>query len=200
MLEKIKKIRENKVLKTIYNIFYGILFVVTVIILLAVVLQRVSNNTLSLGGFKMFNILTESMVPKYQVGDVLLAKTIHPNEIKLQDDIVYRGEKGDFSGKIITHQVIKIEEENGEYKFHTKGIANAEKDPAPISASQIQGKIIYKIQTLSFVTKIINNLYAFYFVVFMPIVILIFLEIRRIALNKREPSETEEESKEKSEK
>ena len=104
-----KKLRENKLLKFIWNFFYWILVIFTLATLLVVVLQRTSNNTVSLGGFRIFNIVSESMMPKYAIGDVLLAKDTNANEIKVGDDVVYNGEKGDFVGKIVTHRVIEIE-------------------------------------------------------------------------------------------
>lgn len=75
-------------------------------------------------------------------------------------------------GKIVTHKIIEKREENGKLFFTTKGIANEEADPE-ISEDQIYGKIVYKTIILSFISKIINNIYAFYFLIFIPIAIII---------------------------
>lgn len=177
-----EKIKNNKVLNLIGNILYTLLVILVVLILIIVVLQRTSNNSLSLGGFRIFNIATGSMQPKYEVGDVLVAKTISPDQIKIGDDVTYIGTEGTFAGKVVTHQVIDIEEENGNYTFHTKGLANNEEDPV-IGQNQVIGKIIYKVRTLSYISKIVQNLYSFYFVIFIPVALLIFIEIRRIILD-----------------
>ena len=188
----LEKIRENKILRGIYNFVYTLLVILVLAILIVVILQRVSNNSITIAGIRMFNIVTESMIPKYEVGDILISKSIEPENIKEGDDIVYIGKGGSFEGKIVTHQVIGIENENGEYKFHTKGIANQIEDPL-VSQEQVYGKIIYKIHSLSFISKIINNLYAFYFVIFVPIVLLIFWEIVKIASRPKEDKEDDEE-------
>ena len=177
-----KKLKDNKVLNLIGNILYTLLVLLVVLILITVVLQRASNNNLSLGVYRIFNIATGSMQPKYEVGDVLVSKTISPSEIKKEDDITYLGKEGDFAGKIVTHQVIDIENENGNYKFHTKGLANTEEDPI-VGQDQVVGKIIYKVKTLSIISKIIQNLYSLYFVIFIPVALLIFIEIRRIIID-----------------
>lgn len=191
------KIKENKILRLIGNILYTLLVLITVLILITVILQRTSNNNLSLGGFRIFNIATGSMVPKYEVGDVLLSKTVAPSEIKKEDDVTYLGKEGTFAGKVVTHQVVDIENENGNYKFHTKGLANTEEDPV-ISQDQIIGKVVYKVKTLSYISKVINNLYSFYFVIFIPIALIIFIEIRRtvkdIISNKKEEQEEKKEN------
>lgn len=181
------KISENKTLKIMGNILYYALVVLVLLILAVVILQRVTNNNASIGGIRIFNIVTESMMPEYKVGDILVSKSIEPSKIEIGDDLVYLGEKGSFQGKTITHRVIEIEQQDGEYKFHTKGIANTEEDPI-VSESQVYGVIIYKAHILSFISKIINNLYGFYFLIFVPLTILIIVKIIKV---RRENDEEE---------
>ena len=179
-----EKLKNNRVLKVIWNICYTLLFILTVATLLVVLLQRFSNNSLSLGGFKIFNVVSESMAPKYVIGDVLLSKTVPIDDIKIGDDIVYNGEKGDFAGKIVTHRVIEIEpaEAEKERVFHTQGIANDTEDPT-ITDRQIMGTIVCKIPILSQISKVGSNIYALYFLIFVPMTILICLELRKVILH-----------------
>ena len=167
-----KKILDNKVIKIIGKIIYVLLYIIILVTLLVVLTQRFSNNNFTIGGFRIFNVATGSMVPEYNVGDILISKEIDPNELQVGDNIVYQGEKQDFKGKIVTHKIIEKREENGKLFFTTKGIANEEADPE-ISEDQIYGKIVYKTIILSFISKIINNIYAFYFLIFIPIAIII---------------------------
>lgn len=186
------KISENKTLRIIGNILYYVLVVLVLLILAVVILQRVTNNNASIGGIRIFNIVTESMVPEYKVGDILVSKSIEPSEIEVGDDLVYLGEKGSFQGKIVTHRVIEIEQQDGEYKFHTKGIANTEEDPV-VSENQVYGIIIYKAHILSFISKIINNLYGFYFLIFVPLTVLIIVKFIKIRKEKDDEDEDENE-------
>ncbi len=175
----LKKITENPVLKLINNIVYVILFLIVASVLFVVILQRASNNDIALGGIRIFNIVSESMVPKYNIGDVLVVKSIEPQNIKVGDDIAYIGQESTFNQKIVTHQVIKIDYENGEYIFHTKGIANILEDPL-VHQNQVFGKVVYKIWILSLISKILSNVYVVFFGIFVPIVILIFWTILKI--------------------
>lgn len=188
MLKKLKqiinKLKDNKIIKIIYNIIYYILFVIVVLLLVVVLLQRLSNNCLSFGGYRIFNVVTGSMVPKYLVGDVLLSKEVPENQLKAGDDVVYLGEKSDFAGKYITHQIIKIDKTtNGTVIIHTKGIANEIEDPT-ISPNQIKGVIVYKFIILSFMSKLIFDVYSMYFLIFIPIAIIIFMYIMKLISNK----------------
>lgn len=175
----LKKITENPVLKLINNIVYVILFLIVASVLFVVILQRASNNDIALGGIRIFNIVSESMVPKYNIGDVLVVKSIEPQNIKVGDDIAYIGQESTYNQKIVTHQVIKIDYENGEYIFHTKGIANILEDPL-VHQNQVFGKVVYKIWILSLISKILSNVYVVFFGIFVPIVILIFWTILKL--------------------
>lgn len=190
-----KKIGDNKALKIIGNILYYMLVVLVLLILLVVLLQRFTHNNASIGGIRIFNIVTESMVPEYKVGDILISKSIDPSKIEIGDDVVYMGEVGSFQGKIITHRVIDIEKDGDNYKFHTKGIANEYEDPAVVSEDQIYGTIIYKTHILSFISKIINNLYGFYFLIFIPLAVLIIVKIVKIHREKYEENDDDEDEK-----
>lgn len=174
-----KRITENPVLKLINNIVYVILFLIVASVLFVVILQRASNNAIALGGVRVFNIISESMIPKYNIGDVLVVKSIEPQNIKVGDDIAYIGQESTFNQKIVTHQVIKIDYENGEYIFHTKGIANILEDPL-VHQNQVFGKVVYKIWILSLISKILSNVYVVFFGIFVPIVILIFWTILKL--------------------
>ena len=154
-------------------------FLIVASVLFVVILQRASNNAIALGGVRVFNIISESMVPKYNIGDVLVVKSIEPQNIKVGDDIAYIGQESTFNQKIVTHQVIKIDYENGEYIFHTKGIANILEDPL-VHQNQVFGKVVYKIWILSFISKILSNVYVVFFGIFVPIVILIFWTILKL--------------------
>ena len=72
MKETLKKIKENKALKVIGNIIYTLLFIIVIFMLVVVILQRVSDNSISFGGYRLFTVATGSMEPEYQVGDVLI--------------------------------------------------------------------------------------------------------------------------------
>lgn len=185
MKEKLQKIKDNKVLKIIGNIIYVIIFIFILLILAVAVLQRTTNNEVTLCGYRIFVVATGSMIPKYEVGDVLVSKEIPPEDIKVGDDIVYTGKEGSFKDKVVTHQVIFIEKENENYRIITKGIANTAQDPE-INQDQVMGKVIYKLGLLSLFQRAVSNNYVFYFVVFVPIVLITYRQIRNATLSEED--------------
>ncbi len=195
MKKFIQKIKDNKVLKVISNIIYVIIFIIVLLLLIMVIFQRTSNNEMAIGGYRIFVVATGSMVPEYNVGDVLLSKEVDPSELKEGDNIAYKGAIGSFDGKIITHKIKKIEKEGENYKIITQGVANTGEDPE-IDQTQILGKITYKIVILSWFEKIVSNNYAFYCIIFIPIALLIFKQFRSF-MSEEDDEETEENKEQK---
>ena len=101
----------KKILKTLTTIIKTCFAIVIVTFIIAVCIQRFSNNKLSFMNYRIFTVVTGSMVPKYVVGDVLISKKTDPYKIKKGDTISYLGNSGSFNGKIVTHEVINIEKE-----------------------------------------------------------------------------------------
>ena len=177
MLEKLKG---SKILKIIGNITYILMIVIVILMLAVVVIQRTTNNNITIGGIRMFSVATGSMVPVYNVGDILISKEIKPENIKVGDDLVYIGKDGAFKNKVVTHRVISIEEqEDKNYKIVTKGVANNAADPE-IDQTQIYGKIIYKVHSLSFLGKMVRNVYTIYVIIFICIGIFVYRNIINI--------------------
>lgn len=191
------KIKENKILKLIGNIIYILFFITVILMLVVVVMQRATNNNITIGGIRIFSVATGSMIPVYEVGDMLISKEVEPEEIRVGDDIVYLGKKGSFNGKTVTHRVQSIErKEDGNYKIITKGVANNVEDPE-IDQTQVYGKIICKVHVLSFLGKLTRNTYTVYVIVFIPVGVLVYKNIKNL-INRgyEEKTEEQEESEE----
>lgn len=177
--------KNKNIIKIILGIIKSIATFFIVCVFSIIFLQRVSNNSINLAGFSIYTVVTESMYPKYKVYDMILVKSVDTKLIKVHDDVVYKGEKSDFQGKIVTHRVEDITEDNGVLTFTTKGINNDIEDPL-VNENQIMGKVVHKLLLLSLISKVINNTYGFYFLIFVPLVIVIFLEVMESIEEKKE--------------
>ena len=115
MKKLVSKLRNNKPLKIIYNLLKGIVTIILLLALAVIIIQRVTNNELALGGYRIYTVVTPSMTPEYKIGDILISKEVDPNEIKIGDDVVYLGKEGDFEEKIVTHGVFSLREKQIPY-------------------------------------------------------------------------------------
>ena len=171
----LRKILDSKYFQIPYKIIKAIIFIVLLLYVVFTIIQRVSGNQ-SIFGYRLFAVATGSMVPDYNINDVLAIKEVNHNEIKVGDDINYLGKKQDVRGKIVTHRIIYIEEKNGKKTYLTKGINNDVEDPT-IGDNQIYGKVVGKVPVVTQINHIVKNQYGFFFLIFLPLVIVIFLEI-----------------------
>lgn len=166
----------KKLIKGLFSIIKFIVWVVVIALLAIILTQRLTNNKMSIAGFRIFTVVTGSMVPEYNVGDTVLTQYVEPSRLNVGDDITYYGEKDTFAEKIVTHRIIDIKPlENGRYEIQTKGIANDKEDPK-ILDTQVYGKVLYRIKSISYINGIIGNLYGMYFVIIVPIAIMIFFD------------------------
>ena len=192
----LKKLKENKAVKIIGNILYVLSFILVVLILLVVLIQRFSGNDIALGGIRVFYVASGSMLPEYEVGDILISMETDPEDINVGDAVTYLGDEGDIKGRVVTHEVIeKRQNENGQYVFVTKGTANTIADPE-ITEDQVYGKVVYRTALLSAICKLLQNIYGFYFLIIVPLAIIIAKILFNFLISRAEKREEESENEE----
>ncbi|MDD4187909.1 MAG: signal peptidase I [Bacilli bacterium] len=186
-MKKLSELSEtNILLKIIIEIIKIFSLMLIFAFILTVYLQKLSKNELPFFNYRMFTVISGSMEPKYNIGDVLFAKEVSPEEIKVGDAISYRGLVGTFKDKIITHEVVKInQDESGKYYFNTKGLTNLIEDPI-VYEDQLFGAIKYKSPILSLIYKIINTNIGFFLCIIIPIVGIIGYELLSTLLAKED--------------
>lgn len=194
MFKKIKKINEkienNKLLRIIYKTIKTIVAIFLLLVLFIILFQKVTDNNISIGGIRIFNVASGSMYPEYEIGDIIIINEASAEDIKIGDNITYLGETGNFDKIIVTHKVVEIKNKNGEYHFITKGISNDMADPE-ISFSQVYGKVIYRTVILSYISKLMSNAVA-YFAIFTVISIYASFQIVKIIFDGKEDEIDEE--------
>lgn len=168
----------KKVLKIVFKILYQLLIIMCVLLILIIVFQKFSDNNKSIGGYRIFRVITGSMVPEYDIGEVVISKETDPKKIKVGDDIVYLGNYGEYAGKIIMHEVTKIDKnEDGSLTFHAKGLfAGSVEDPL-IKESQIYGVVKLKSGILTLLYKWATSIYSA-FIIISILVLNVFISFK----------------------
>lgn len=195
-MRKIRRFfQDNIAVKIIWKTIKILIEILLLIIAITIIIQRVTNNEKSFFGYRIFCVITGSMEPQYTVGDIILSKYKEPEDLRVGDTLVYIGKKDQYAGKIITHKIVEIEQdENGKYLFHTMGIANVVEDPV-VEEDQVYGVVISSIKMMTWLYRIMSNKYGLYFIIILPISIFIFVSFLRSKSRekKRELEEIERE-------
>lgn len=171
-----ENIINNKIVRVIINLFKFLFFSLIILYLIFIVLQQLTNNS-SIMGWRIFNVASASMDPVYKIGDVIVVKEVSVDSLKIGDDITYLSGEEENSGMLITHRIVRVElNEDNNRVFFTKGINNDIEDPE-VNEEQVYGKVYTKLKLISIINRLIRNIYGFFFLVFVPLVLVIFIEI-----------------------
>lgn len=152
-----------------------VLHVVTFLLLLAIVIPFVIYAVpATVGADGSYVVLSGSMEPAIEVGDVVIVDEVDPATIEEGDVITYvrAGEETP-----TTHRVIGVEEGDGELAFQTMGDANEDPDASPVPAEQVNGKVIFAIPYIGYVVEFANTPYGFAALVAVPFALLVVTEL-----------------------
>lgn len=188
-----RKILNNKIFKFVYGTLKFIIGAVLILYIGILAFQRFSSSG-NIAGYRVYTIATGSMEPVLEVGDVIVIKEADYEELKVKDIITYESRAAGTEGMIITHRIIDMDDETKQ--LETKGDANEAVDPV-IKDDQVLGKFVYKFTLISMLTKLVRNKIGFYFLIFVPLVVVIFLEIADIVTSPKDEDEEENKDKEK---
>ena len=175
---KLKNSMTKKIIKVVFRIIYQMIVILCLILAAVIILQKVTDSNRSIGGYRIFRVITGSMEPEYDIGEVVISKEIAPKDIKVGDDIVYLGTYGDYNGKIIMHSVIAIDkDENGNLNFHARGLHSSSVEDPQIKSNQIYGIVKFKSGLLTILYKLATNIYTL-FVIITVLVLNVFISFK----------------------
>lgn len=168
----------KKIIKILLKILYQIFIIICLLLAVIIVLQKVTDSNRTILGYRIFRVITGSMEPEYDIGQVVICKETDPNDIKVGDDIVYLGKYGEYNGKIIMHEVIGIDrDENNNLNFHAKGLHSSSMEDPQIKESQIYGVVKFKSGILTVLYKLATSIYSA-FIIITILVLNVFISFR----------------------
>lgn len=175
-LESINKRRENaKIAKKVIEILAVILIYN---IILIVVSSENNFNLINMFGYKSYVIKTNSMEPTINVNDVVINKKVEQEDLKVGDVITFIQK-----GEVITHRITKIDDDEEQVQYTTKGDNNNIEDTFKISYKNIEGKQVLTIPHLGKIIQLLENRLLFLIIL---LIVLIFMFIQLINQEKKD--------------
>ena len=146
-------------------------FILCLILIFFILLNIFSMNNKSLFGFRIYRVISGSMQPALQIGDVIIVKK--SNNYSERDIITYSN-----GLTTITHRIIAINND----EVITKGDAN-EVDDKPINKEQIVGKFFFRISNFSLFSIILSKNVIYLIMIFLLVLIFLLVIGDRIIKN-----------------
>ncbi|MDD3873120.1 MAG: signal peptidase I [Methanosarcina sp.] len=132
------------------------------------------------GSEKAFIVLSGSMTPLMLPRDMIIVKSVDPNELTVGDILTFR-DPGGKPNTYVTHRIIALKEDK-ELIFKTKGDANNAEDNFNVTASKAVGKLVFVIPFAGYLPEITKNKNIFFFMIILPASLIIIGEIWNIIL------------------
>lgn len=166
----------KKALKIISNIIFYLLLAFMIYISFVVINASRKEEQPEVFGYKFYVVLTGSMQPDINPGDLIIIKTINSEDIKIGDVITF---KNDITNSVITHRVKDILNNNNELKFITQGDANNIEDKNPVNDELVQGRLVKTVpkmgKTMDYMKKNLLPIIIAIIAVFAIIVAILIL-------------------------
>ena len=145
----------------------------------------------SVGGIFPLIVLTDSMYPEIESGDLIINKTIDPEEVKNGDVISFFDPAGNGT-TIVTHRVVGITSEDGGNAFRTKGDYNNTEDKLSVPGEDVVGVYFARIPNAGHVAMFMQTTTGLIVCVVLPIVLLVAYDvIRRSIYEKNKKADTD---------
>lgn len=125
-------------------------------------------------GYKAMTVITGSMKPQFNPGDLIIASNLNNlNSVKVGTIITYVNKEN----VLVTHRVTKINNKDGVNTYITKGDANPVADIEPVSTNQMQGIYKTKIPYLGYVGMFVKTGVGMISLIVIPLIIILGIEL-----------------------
>lgn len=165
---------------TIIGTVLCIILVPILIINITLIIKSYTNadEVPSVGGYLPLIVLTDSMYPEIESGDLIICHTIDAEDVKEGDVIAFFDPAGNGTS-IVTHRVVEIVEENGTYSFRTRGDNNNTEDKDLVPGKNLVGIYKSRIGGAGNVALFMQSTTGLIVCVVLPIILLVAYDVIR---------------------
>lgn len=144
-----------------------------------------SNRMPEIGGIIPMIVLTDSMYPQIQSGDLILCHTENAENIR-EGDIITFFDPADNGSSVVTHRVRKItKDKNGNLAWVTKGDANNTEDQDVVPAENLVGVYQHRFAKLGNTAMFIQSTQGLILCVICPVLLLAVCDMLRHRMRER---------------
>jgi len=133
----------------------------------------------AVGADESYIVLSDSMAPSIEAGDVVFVSNTQPAAVERGDIISFErpGSSDDVIPDEVTHRVVEIvDRQDGRY-FQTKGDANDRPDAALVPAGNLIGVVGFSLPFIGYVVTAVNSGAGILLFVVLPALLLIVNEL-----------------------
>lgn len=166
---------KKKLSEKILSVTTSVLLAVAVLFCFTVVYQIQTKRFVSVFGFSVFRVVSDSMEPAIPVGALILSHETDIEKIEVGDIICFRSYESYMNNQIVTHRVVGITEQNGDIALRTRGDSNNSEDGFFVTRNNLVGKVILHTEEGSFITNaysVLTSGVGFFTLIVIPVLLI----------------------------
>lgn len=154
----------------------GMIVLVIIISVYSIIQSRLHPGQVpSVLGYKSLSVLSGSMRPVFEPGDMIVIREVKPENIHIGDILTFK-----VGSTIVTHRVVQVTNENGAITFKTKGDANNTEDGSLTQDDKLIGRYAFRIPYGGYIGSFARSQAGFILLVLLPVGWILVGEIRVI--------------------
>lgn len=171
----------KKVLMVAVRVLLWIIILLAALFAFTTLATRDNSNVANLAGFTPMTVLTDSMSPTFNSGDLIIIKKCDPATLQVGDIVTFHTIiENEYA--LNTHRIVEIRNENGAIRYVTKGDNNAIQDNHNIASGDIVGKYTGRVPYLGHVMQFLSSSIGFLIVIVLPLLVFFIFQVYNLVM------------------
>ncbi|MEE5993302.1 MAG: signal peptidase I [Oscillospiraceae bacterium] len=168
----------KKVLKAVVNVFAWVILIFALLVTILVFSSGRNNGVANLFGYIPLTVESDSMMPTFAQGDLIICKEIDDMMQLKENDVITFWTIIDGKKVKNTHRIVKVNEFENTRSFVTRGDANSLDDEIPAYAGDLIGEWTdIRLQGVGKVMDFLRTKTGFFACILIPMVIFFLFEL-----------------------
>ena len=173
----------KKTINIIINILIVLLLAVSVLVA-ALALASKAEGVPSVLGYVPLSVQSDSMVPEFEKGDLIISKAVDDSTALEKGDIITYQTTIEGEEVLNTHRIVDVTETDGFVFYTTKGDNNEIEDAEPVVYYSVAAKWDgIKLEGWGEAYDFLTSQFGFFLVILLPLIIFFLYEIIRFIKN-----------------
>ncbi len=168
----------KKALRIVGNILTALIliFALFVMIFTVVSVNTVNREEASIFGYKPYIVLSDSMQDTFEVGDMVISKSVDVSTLEPGDIITFSSIDPANYGETVTHKIREITTYEGEPAFVTYGTTTGADDAYPVPFANVTGQYQFRLPGMGYFFEFLRTPAGYVTLILIPFLLLIILQ------------------------
>jgi signal peptidase len=166
--------------KKTVSVIITVLLIFSTLICFFIIIQSAIKREVSLFGCRFYYVTTGSMDPTIPPGSIIIVRKPEA-AYKTGDIISYVSRDKSIYGKVNTHRIVEIIQDDGQSSYITKGDANSAADELAVPLSDVIGRVIWSsgyIPVIGWLLDFLGTRLGFLMIILLPVLLITAASIR----------------------